>query len=221
MPDITSLTLAQATTRLLEGFGNTVLLFALTLVLAIPLGLVVCACSTSRFRPLSYLFKAIIWVVRGTPLLLQIIVVFYGPGLLFGWQYNERMSALVIAFTINYSCYFSEIYRSGIQNLPRGQYEAGYVLGMTRIQIFFRIIMPQMIKRILPPMSNEIITLVKDTSLAQTISVIELVAAAKSLQNTYVVIWPLFYAGAFYLVFNGILTLLFGYLERKLNYYKV
>ena len=216
-----TLTLQQATLVLLEGFGNTVLSFALTLVLAIPVGLIICACSISRFKPLAYLFKAIIWVIRGTPLLLQIIVVYYGPGLLFDIQYKERMTAIVIAFTINYSCYFSEIYRSGIQNIPRGQYEAGYVLGMTRMQIFLRIIMPQMIKRILPPMSNEIITLVKDTSLAQTISVIELVAAAKSLQNTYVVIWPLFYAGAFYLIFNGILTLLFGYLERKLNYYKV
>ena len=159
--------------------------------------------------------------MRGTPLLLQIIVVFYGPGLLFNWQYSERMTALVIAFTINYSCYFSEIYRSGIQNLPRGQYEAGYVLGMTRIQIFFRVILPQMIKRILPPMSNEIITLVKDTSLAQIIAVNELVRTANNLQNTYAVIWPVFYAGVFYLVFNGILTLLFGYMEKKLNYYKV
>ena len=215
------LTFEYATAQLFEGFGKTVLLFALTLVLAIPLGLVVCACSTSRFKPLSYLFKAIIWVVRGTPLLLQIIVVFYGPGLLFNWQYSERMTALVIAFTINYTCYFSEIYRSGIQNLPRGQYEAGYVLGMTRIQIFFRVILPQMIKRILPPMSNEIITLVKDTSLAQIIAVNELVRTANNLQNTYAVIWPVFYAGVFYLVFNGILTLLFGYMEKKLNYYKV
>lgn len=215
------LTFEYATAQLFEGFGKTVLLFALTLVLAIPLGLVVCACSTSRFKPLSYLFKAIIWVVRGTPLLLQIIVVFYGPGLLFNWQYSERMTALVIAFTINYSCYFSEIYRSGIQNLPRGQYEAGYVLGMTRIQIFFRVILPQMIKRILPPMSNEIITLVKDTSLAQIIAVNELVRTANNLQNTYAVIWPVFYAGVFYLVFNGLLTLLFGYMEKKLNYYKV
>ena len=215
------LTFEYATAQLFEGFGKTVLLFALTLVLAIPLGLVVCACSTSRFKPLSYLFKAIIWVVRGTPLLLQIIVVFYGPGLLFNWQYGERMTALVIAFTINYSCYFSEIYRSGIQNIPRGQYEAGYVLGMTRIQIFFRVILPQMIKRILPPMSNEIITLVKDTSLAQIIAVNELVRTANNLQNTYAVIWPVFYAGVFYLVFNGILTLLFGYMEKKLNYYKV
>ena len=215
------LTFEYATAQLFEGFGKTVLLFALTLVLAIPLGLVVCACSTSRFKPLSYLFKAIIWVVRGTPLLLQIIVVFYGPGLLFNWQYGERMTALVIAFTINYSCYFSEIYRSGIQNLPRGQYEAGYVLGMTRIQIFFRVILPQMIKRILPPMSNEIITLVKDTSLAQIIAVNELVRTANNLQNTYAFIWPVFYAGVFYLVFNGILTLLFGYMEKKLNYYKV
>ncbi len=215
------LTFEYATAQLFEGFGKTVLLFALTLVLAIPLGLVVCACSTSRFKPLSYLFKAIIWVVRGTPLLLQIIVVFYGPGLLFNWQYSERMTALVIAFTINYSCYFSEIYRSGVQNLPRGQYEAGYVLGMTRIQIFFRVILPQMIKRILPPMSNEIITLVKDTSLAQIIAVNELVRTANNLQNTYAVIWPVFYAGVFYLVFNGILTLLFGYMEKKLNYYKV
>ena len=161
------------------------------------------------------------WIIRGTPLLLQIIVIFYVPGLLFNAPFKQRMVAVVIAFTINYACYFSEIYRGGIMSIEKGQYEAGYVLGMTRMQVFFKIVLPQMIKRILAPMSNEIITLVKDTSLAQVISIGELVKKAYELQNQYVVIWPLFYAGVFYLIFNGGLTLLFGYAERKLSYYKV
>ena len=220
------------TLQLLRGFGTTFLLFALTLLLSLPLGLLFCFGSMSRFIPLRWLSRSVVYVIRGTPLLLQLFIVVYLPGILLDapitkWSiFNGNVLAAyffgaLFAFVLNYSCYFSEIYRSGIQNLPRGQYEAGYVLGMTRIQVFFRIIMPQMIKRILPPMSNEIITLVKDTSLAQIIAVNELVRTANNLQNTYAVIWPLFYAGAFYLVFNGILTLLFGYLERKLNYYKV
>ena len=209
-----------------EGFVKTLQIFVLTLLGALPLGLVISFGSMARWKPVRAVIKTFVWIIRGTPLMLQLMIIYYGPGLLFdqnlwGGGNSGRMTAVLVAFIINYSCYFSEIYRSGIQNLPRGQYEAGYVLGMTRIQIFFRIIMPQMIKRILPPMSNEIITLVKDTSLAQIISVSELVLTAYNLQNTYAVIWPLFYAGAFYLVFNGILTLLFGYLERKLNYYKV
>ena len=217
----TSLTFAQATLVLLRGFGNTVAIFFLTLAFALPLGLIICACLMSKFRPLKYLAKTFVWIIRGTPLLLQIIVIFYVPGLLFNTPFKSRMIAAIIAFTINYACYFSEIYRGGILSIEKGQYEAGYVLGMTRLQVFFRIVLPQMIKRILSPMSNEIITLVKDTSLAQIISVGELVRTAKELQNDYVAIWPLFYAGAFYLIFNGGLTLLFGFIEKKMSYYKV
>ena len=221
MPFTTSLTFGEATLILLTGFGNTVLIFLLTLLFALPLGLVVCACSMSKFKPLKYLAKTFVWIIRGTPLLLQIIVIFYVPGLLFNAPFKQRMVAVIIAFTINYACYFSEIYRGGIMSIEKGQYEAGYVLGMTRMQVFFKIVLPQMIKRVLAPMSNEIITLVKDTSLAQVISIGELVKKAYELQNQYVVIWPLFYAGVFYLIFNGGLTLLFGYLEKKLSYYKV
>lgn len=217
----TSLTFAQATLVLLRGFGNTVAIFFLTLAFALPLGLIICACLMSKFSPLRYLAKTFVWIIRGTPLLLQIIVIFYVPGLLFNTPFKSRMIAAIIAFTINYACYFSEIYRGGILSIEKGQYEAGYVLGMTRLQVFFRIVLPQMIKRILSPMSNEIITLVKDTSLAQIISVSELVRTAKELQNNYVAIWPLFYAGAFYLIFNGGLTLLFGFIEKKMSYYKV
>ena len=216
-----NITFAEVTKILLQGFGETCLLFILTLVLALPLGLIVCFCGMSRFKPLSWLAKTIVWIIRGTPLLLQIIVVFYGPGLLFDYPMRSRFIAVLIAFVINYACYFSEIYRGGIQSVSKGQNEAAQVLGMTKGQTFFHIILPQVIKRIVPPMSNEIITLVKDTSLARIIGVIELITVAQQIVNNYVILWPLFYAGAFYLIFNGLLTLLFGYIEKKLSYYKV
>ena len=219
--NLLSITFLQVTRELLSGFGVTCLLFILTLVLALPLGLVVCFGSMSRFKPLRWLFRTIVWIIRGTPLILQIIVVFYVPGLLFKVPLSSRFLAVTIAFVINYACYFSEIYRGGIESIPKGQYEAGQVLGMNKTQIFFRIILPQVFKRILAPMSNEVITLVKDTSLARVISVVEITKISQQLANNYAIIWPLFYAGAFYLIFNRLLTVLFRYLEKKLSYYKI
>lgn len=212
---------------LLEGFGKTVEMFCFTLLGALPLGLIIAFGSMSRFKPLRYVVKTIVWVVRGTPLMLQLLVIFYGPGLLFKpnvWvtlfgNTNGRMTAVVVAFVLNYACYFSEIYRGGIEGIPQGQYEAGQVLGMTRSQIFFRVILMQVIKRIIAPMSNEIITLVKDTSLARVIAVYEIIFHGQDFLVQGLV-WPLFFTGVFYLVFCGVLTLLFGYAEKKLSYYK-
>ncbi len=204
----------------MTGFGETCFIFAATLVLSVPLGIIICCGSLSRFKWLRYTVKAFIWVIRGVPLMLQIFIVFYIPGILFGAPVASRRLSVVIAFAINYACYFSEIYRGGIQALPKGQAEAGQVLGMTKPQIFFRIQLPQVVKRILAPMSNEVITLVKDTALARVITVVEIIRAAE-LFATKGIIWPLFYTGAFYLIFVGVLTLLFNYAEKKLNYYKI
>lgn len=214
------MTFWQVTLKLLEGFQNTLLIFGLTLALALPLGFLLTFGSMTRFSPLRWLTKSFIWVIRGTPLMLQIITVFYIPGLLFNAPMESRLTAVMVAFVINYSAYFSEIYRGGIQSIPRGQYEAGQVLGMTRGQIFFKVVLFQVVKRIIPPMGNEIITLVKDTSLARIISVIELTRSAFDIVNERALIWPLFYAGVFYLVFSGVLTLLFNFLEKKLDYYR-
>ncbi len=211
---------ARVNLSLLEGFGTTCLLFVLTLVMAIPLGLLITFGSMSKFKPLKYLFRGIVWVIRGTPLMLQVIIVFYGPGLLFDTPMSSRLLAVVVAFVINYACYFSEIYRGGIESISKGQYEAGKVLGLSKGQIFFKIVLFQVIKRIIPPMSNEVITLVKDTSLARIIAVVELTRSAADIVNVYGIIWPLFYAGLFYLIFNGILSVLFSKLEKKLDYYK-
>ncbi len=213
-------TFLNVTLELLEGFGVTLKLFALTLVFALPLGLILSFCSMSKFKPLSALVKILIWIIRGTPLMLQIIVIFYGPGLMFGITGFDRFPAVLIAFVINYACYFSEIYRGGIESIPKGQYEAGQVLGMTKTQIFFKVVLLQVIKRIIPPMSNEIITLVKDTSLARTISVYEIIWNGQNFIKSQGLIWPLFYTGAFYLIFNGLLTVLFRKLEKKLDYFR-
>lgn len=215
------MTFGEISLKLLEGFGTTCLLFVLTLVIALPLGLIISFGSMSRFKPLRYVVKAFVWIIRGTPLMLQIFVVFYVPSLVFEIPMDSRIMAVLIAFIINYACYFSEIYRGGIQSISKGQYEAGAVLGMTKGQTFFYLILPQVIKRIVPPMSNEIITLVKDTSLARVIGVIELIRSSEKILSSYGLIWPLFYAGAFYLIFNGLLTILFGFIEKKMNYYKV
>ncbi len=212
---------AVVTQTLLEGFLKTLWIFILTLVCAVPLGLGISFGSMSRFAPLKWLSKTVVWAIRGTPLILQVIIVFYGPGLIWGGSAFPRLEAVLIAFVINYAAYFSEIFRSGIESVPRGQYEAGQVLGMTKIQIFFQVILLQVIKRIVPPMSNEIITLVKDTSLARVIAVREIVMEAEDYIKSAAIIWPLFYSGAFYLLFCGILTLLFGYLERRLSYFRV
>ncbi|NLT13572.1 MAG: amino acid ABC transporter permease [Clostridiales bacterium] len=208
------------TMKLLGGFGLSCIIFFLTLIIAMPLGLVISFGSMSRFAPLRWLTKTFVWVIRGTPLMLQLMVVYFGPGLIFGWTAFPKMNAVLIAFIINYAAYFSEIYRSGIEGVPRGQYEAGQVLGMTGTQVFFKVILLQVIKRIVPPMANEIITLVKDTSLARVIAVMEIIMVAHTF-TAKGLIWPLFYAGAFYLLFCGVLTLLFGYIERKLSYFRV
>lgn len=205
--------------QLADGFLTTLLIFGVTLVCALPLGLIITFGSMSRFKPIKWLVKTFVWIIRGTPLMLQIIIVFYGPGLIFEWKALPRLTAVLIAFIINYACYFSEIYRGGIESIPKGQYEAGQVLGMTKSQIFFKIVLFQVIKRIVPPMGNEIITLVKDTSLARVIMVVELVQAAQQIVAQKALIWPMFYIGAFYLLFSGILTLLLNYTEKKLNYY--
>ena len=225
---------------LLRGFGITCLLFILTLVLALPLGLLISFCSMSKFKPLKFLTKIIVWIVRGIPLMLQIFIVVYLPKYLFGtnpWfelnryfyfnfgiQFGQdgagmgTFIAVLIAFALNYACYFSEIYRGGIESTSQGQYEAGKVLGMTKGQIFSKVVLLQVVKRIIPPMSNEIITLVKDTALSNVVSVIEIIRAAQMMTDK--AIWPLFYSGAFYLIFVGGLTLLFGFIEKKLNYFR-
>ena len=206
-------------TQLWAGFGETIKVFLLTLLFSIPLGLVICFGSMSRFTPLRWLSRSFVWIIRGSPLMLQLIIIFYGPGLLFKLPAMPRFTATLVAFSINYACYFSEIYRGGIASIPQGQYEAGQVLGMTRRQIFFKIVLLQVIKRITAPMSNEIITLVKDTSLARIIGIYEIIWAGESFIKKGL-IWPLFFTGVFYLVFSGGLTLLFGRLEKKLDYFR-
>ena len=206
--------------QLLGGFKYTLLIFFITLVAAIPLGLPIALGSMSRFKPLRWISRAFVWVIRGTPLMLQIMVVFYVPGLVFGTPFRSRIIAVIIAFIINYAAYFSEIYRGGIESIPVGQYEAGQVLGLTKTQTFFKVVLFQGVKRIMAPMSNEVITLVKDTSLANVIAVGELIMSAQNIVKVYAIIWPLFYTAIFYLIFCGVLTLLFNALEKKLNYYR-
>lgn len=207
------------TQDLFANFAQNGLIFLLTLLGAVPLGLLITFGSMSRFAPIKYVTKTFVWIIRGTPLVLQLFVVMYVPGLVFNTPMSSRLTAVLIAFIINYAAYFSEIYRGGIESIPKGQYEAGQVLGMTKTQIFTRVVLFQVIKRIVPPMGNEIITLVKDTSLARVIAYSEIIMAAERYTSKGL-IWPLFYTGVFFLAFVGILTLLFGYLEKKLDYYK-
>lgn len=209
----------NVTKTLLEGLVTTGELFALTLLFALPLGLLICLASMSRITPLRWLTQTIVWIVRGSPLMLQILIVYYGPGLLFDWPLLPRFTAALITFSINYACYFSEIYRGGIQSIPRGQNEAGQVLGMTRSQIFFKVTLLQLIKRIVPPMGNECITLVKDTALARVIAVYEIIWAGESFIKKGM-IWPLFYTAIFYLAVNGILTIVLNKVEKKLSYFR-
>jgi len=201
------------------GFRVSLLLFSLTLLFSLPLGLLISLGSMSGLRPLRYVIKTVVWMVRGTPLMLQVIIIFYVPGLLFGMPISTRFNSAIIAFVINYACYFSEIYRGGIESISRSQYEAGQVLGMTRVQIFFRVILLQVVKRITAPMSNEVMTLVKDTALARVVMVVEIIREAEFMAARGY-IWPLFYTGVFYLTFIGILTLLFGYAEKRLGYFR-
>ena len=199
-------------------------LFALTLLGAVPLGLVIALGAMTRFRPLRYLTRSIIWVVRGTPLMLQLSAIYFGPGLLgynlWGTGRQGRWIAVLTAFILNYACYFAEIYRGGLESIPKGQYEAGQVLGMTRPQIFFRVVLKQVIQRILPPMGNEVITLVKDTSLARVVAVYELIWAGEAFIKSNGLIWPLFFTGLYYLAFSGILTVLLNTLERRMDYFR-
>ena len=226
------------TQSLLEGFASTVELFALTLVFSLPLGLIISFGSMSRLKPIKWLVRTFVWIIRGTPLMLQLIVIFYVPGFvgmwaqdqqsnnliiqwLATWHVLDRFVAALLAFVINYACYFSEIYRGGIESISKGQYEACHVLGMTKSQAFFKVVLLQVVKRIIPPMSNEIITLVKDTSLARIIMVYEIIWNAQKYIKSEGLLWPLFYTAVYYLLFCGFLTLLFGYIEKKLDYYKI
>ena len=212
------------TISLFEGLAVTVKLFALTLLFALPLGLVISFGSMSKLKVLRYPVKTLVWIVRGSPLMIQLLIVYYGLPIVFGIPPLPRFPAALIAFVFNYACYFSEIYRGGIQGVPRGQQEAGQVLGMTKSQIFFQVTLLQMVKKIVPPMSNEIITLVKDTSLSRIIALQEVIWAGqafmKGSQGISGAIWPLFFTGVYYLIFSGILTLLLGWAERKLDYFK-
>ena len=219
----------QISFELLEGFLYTLLIFGVTLICALPLGLLIAFGSKSRIKPISMIMRGFVWIIRGTPLMLQIIFFDLGPGLISQslglnlairseWQH---LMMVCVAFTINYACYFSEIYRGGIQSIPAGQYEAASVLGMTKSQTFFKVIFLQVVKRIIAPMSNEIITLVKDTALASVVIRLDLFTVAQSIVNKEVILWPIFYAGVFYLIFNGLLTVVLGKLEKKLDYFKV
>ncbi len=226
----------EVTSFLFDGFLISLLIFAVTLLCGAPLGLPIAFCSMSRFKVVKSVSKVFVWIIRGVPLMLQIFIIYYVPGLLFqtpifskmdrffftnyGLQDAGRIVAVLIAFTINYACYFSEIYRGGIESISKGQYEAGYVLGLTKSQIFRKIILKQVIQRIVPPMSNEIITLIKDTALANCIMVCEIIKQAKELAATKAMVWPLFYTGVFYLVFVGLLTIVLGAVEKKLKYFR-
>ena len=226
----------EVTVFLFDGFLISLLIFAVTLVCGIPLGLPIAFCSMSRFKIVRSISKVIVWIVRGVPLMLQIFIIYYVPGLLFdtpifsqidrhfflnyGLSDAGRITAVLIAFSINYACYFSEIYRGGIESISKGQYEAGYVLGLTKGQIFRKIILKQVIQRIVPPMSNEIITLIKDTALANCIIVCEIIKQAKELAATKAMVWPLFYTGVFYLLFVGLLTIILGRVEKRLSYFR-
>ncbi len=215
----------NVTLTLLKGFLSTIQLFMATLVFALPLGLLISFGSMSRHAILRMPVRFVIWVVRGTPLMLQLLVIYYGPGIIFNnpfWNNlgSGRFIAALVAFVINYACYFSEIYRGGIQSIDIGQYEAGQVLGMSKSQIFFKVVLLQVVKRIVPPISNEIITLVKDTSLARVIAVYEIIWEGQSFIKGAGIIWPLFYTGAFYLLFSGLLTMLFTRIEKKLGFFE-
>ena len=215
----------SVTRSLFDALLTTFQIFVFTLLISLTCGLILAFGSVSRWRPLRYLIQVLVWIIRGTPLMLQLIIIFYGPGLWLGhniWSGNEtgRITATVVAFSINYACYFSVIFRGGIEGVPAGQREAGEVLGMTRSQIFFRVTLLQMVKRVVPPVSNEVITLVKDTSLARMIAAYELTFAGYSFMKSNGLTWPLFYTGVFYLIFVGALTLLFNYIERRLDYFR-
>ena len=227
---------AEVLAFLFDGFKISMLIFAVTLLCGAPLGLPIAFCSMSRFKPIRFIAKIFVWIIRGVPLMLQIFIIYYVPPLLFGfdiWKqlnlsftsgnqlsYAGSVIAVLIAFIINYACYFSEIYRGGIESISKGQYEAGYVLGLSKSQVFKKIVLKQVIKRIVPPMSNEIITLIKDTALANCIMVGEIIYKANELAAEEALIWPLFFTGVFYLIFVGGLTIILGRLEKRLSYFR-
>ncbi len=208
--------------QLAGGFLNTLVIFILTLIFSLPLGLLVAFCRMSKFKPLQWLAKVFISILRGTPLMLQLLIVCYGPYFLFKFQITTsyRFLALLIGFVINYSAYFAEIYRSGIESIPIGQYEAANVLGYSKSQTFLRIIFPQMVKRVLPPVTNEVITLVKDTSLAYVLAYTEMFTLAKQIAAARTTMMPLFVAGVFYFVFNAVVAFIMESIEKKLGYYR-
>ncbi len=240
------MTFSEVVLFLANGFVFSLIIFAVTLICGIPLGLPIAFCSMSRFKPVRAVAKTFVWIVRGIPLMLQIFIIYYVPGLLFDTPIFSNIDryiitnftlpddgvlrllminagglvSVLIAFTVNYACYFSEIYRGGIESIPKGQYEAGYVLGLSKSQVFRKIVLKQVVKRIVPPMSNEIITLIKDTALANCIMIPEIIKQAQELAATKALIWPLFFTGVFYLLFVGLLTVLLGKLEQKLSYFK-
>ncbi len=230
------MTFIEVTSFLFDGFKISLLIFAVTLLCGAPLGLPIAFCSMSRFKPLRTVSRIFVWIVRGIPLMLQIFIIYYVPSLVFGleiWKnldlafttgrelsFAGRVFAVMIAFVLNYACYFSEIYRGGIESISKGQYEAGYVLGLSRSQVFRKIVLKQVVQRIVPPMSNEIITLIKDTALANCIMVGEIIYKANILAAEKALIWPLFFSGAFYLLFVGLLTIVLGKIEKKLSYFR-
>ncbi|MBQ2879835.1 MAG: amino acid ABC transporter permease [Anaerotignum sp.] len=208
--------------QLVGGMGASLLIFVLTLLFSMPLGLAVAFGRMSRFKPLQAIIKFFIAILRGTPLMLQLLVVFFGPYYMFGWTLprSYRFIAVIIGFSINYAAYFAEIYRSGIESIPKGQYEAASVLGYNKQQTFFKIIFPQMVKRVLPPVTNEVITLVKDTSLAFVLTYEEMFTVAKQIAAAQTTIMPLFVAGVFYFIFNAVVAFVMERIEKKLSYYR-
>ena len=218
--------ISEVLSSLNEGFVKSLEIFVLTLLGSLPLGLVIAFGSMSNVGIIRWFHKFLVWVIRGTPLMLQLLIIYYGPGIILGnnwWGSGSagRFVAAMIAFILNYACYFSEIYRGGIEGIPKGQYEAGEVLGMTKSQIFFKVVLLQVIKRIIPPMGNEVITLVKDTSLVRVIAVYELMWNGQNFIKSEGIIWPLFFTGVYYLLFSGLLTIFLGWLEKKMDYFKV
>ncbi|WP_458406990.1 amino acid ABC transporter permease [Anaerotignum sp.] len=208
--------------QLVGGMGASLLIFVLTLLFSMPLGLAVAFGRMSKFKPLQAIIKFFIAILRGTPLMLQLLVVFFGPYYMFGWTLprSYRFIAVILGFSINYAAYFAEIYRSGIESIPKGQYEAAAVLGYNKNQTFFKIIFPQMVKRVLPPVTNEVITLVKDTSLAFVLTYEEMFTVAKQIAAAQTTIMPLFVAGVFYFIFNAVVAFVMERIEKKLSYYR-
>ncbi|MDO4357773.1 MAG: amino acid ABC transporter permease [Clostridia bacterium] len=215
------MTITAMIQKMSEGLGRTTAIFLLTLLFALPLGLVVAQLRMCRFRPVRYLTMAFISVLRGTPLMLQLLAVTYGPFYLFGMGIaRNKLIPIIAGFSLNYAAYFAEIYRGGIESMPKGQYEAAAVLGYGRMQTFLRIILPQVVKRILPSITNEVITLVKDTSMAFTVAYQEMFTIGKQIANSQTSFMPFVIAGVFYYIFNALVAFVMSRIERRLDYYR-